>query len=490
MKYLLALDQGTTSSRAIIFNEKGDVLASEQKEFTQYFPKSGFVEHDPEEIWETQLFVAKAALRKISLSAKNISAIGITNQRETSILWNRKTGKPIYRALVWQDRRTAPFCQKLKTYEKIFRQKTGLVLDPYFSGTKVRWLLDHVKGARQLAMKGELAFGTVDTWLVWKLTSGKLHITDATNASRTLLYNIKTGRWDVALCNILKVPMQILPEVKSCSELYGETAREIFGSPIKIGGIAGDQQAALIGQGCFKPGNVKATYGTGCFLLMNIGNKIAFSKKHLLTTIALSIGGRVEYALEGSIFIAGAAILWLRDCLKIIKQSSEIDSLASSVPDTGGVYFVPAFTGLGAPYWDPKARGTLLGISRGTTAAHIARAALESIAFQAADILQAMQASANILVTQLHVDGGVVASDLLMQIQANLMKRPVLRPKNRELTALGAAFLAGLAVGIWKKPEDVFKAWKLDKKFLPQKIDPNKISHWHRAVERAKEWEQ
>lgn len=489
MKYLLALDQGTTSSRSIVFDENGEVLSLEQKEFTQHFPQSGFVEHDPDEILESQFAVAKAAIKKASLTAKDIAAIGITNQRETTVLWNQKTGKPIYRAIVWQDRRTAPICHRLKRHEPLFRKKTGLLLDPYFSGTKIRWLLDHVKGARKLAEKGELAFGTIDTWLVWNLTLGKLHITDATNASRTLLYNIRTGKWDDQLCKLLKIPQSILPEVKSCSEVYGETDKSIFGSPIKIAGIAGDQQAALVGQGCFKPGFVKATYGTGCFLLMNIGEKIAFSKKRLLTTIALSIQGTVEYALEGSIFIAGAAILWLRDCLKIITKSSDIDPLAASVPGTGGVYFVPAFTGLGAPYWDSKARGTLLGISRGTTAAHIARATLESIAFQAADILKAMQQSAKIPISQLHVDGGVVASDLLMQIQANLMKKAVLRPKNRELTALGAAFLAGLAIGIWKKPEDVFKTWKLDKKFLPKKCDPKQLKNWHRAIERAKGWQ-
>ncbi|MBU6383453.1 MAG: glycerol kinase GlpK [Verrucomicrobia bacterium] len=486
MKVLLALDQGTTSSRSIVFDAEGNVLALEQKEFTQHFPQPGYVEHDPEEIWESQFSVATEALKKAKVKAEDVAGIGITNQRETTILWNRKTGKPIYRALVWQDRRTAPLCQKLKKFEPLFRKKTGLLLDPYFSGTKIRWLLDHVKGARELAADGALAFGTVDSWLVWKLTQGKLHITDATNASRTLLYNIKTGKWDAQLLKLLKIPASILPEVKSCSEVYGTT--HLFGAPIKIAGIAGDQQAALIGQGCFKPGHVKATYGTGCFLLMNIGNKMVTSKERLLTTIALSIKGKVEYALEGSIFIAGAAIQWLRDSLKIIHQSSDVDTLAASVPDTGGVYFVPAFTGLGAPYWDPNARGTILGISRGTTNAHIARAALESIAFQAADILQAMQKTAGMQVSELHVDGGVVVSDLLMQMQSNLMKKPVLRPKNRELTALGAAFLAGLAVGVWHQPEDVFKTWKLDRKFTPQKQNPKTISQWHRAVERAKDW--
>lgn len=486
MKYLLALDQGTTSSRSIVFDEEGQMISLQQKEFTQYFPQSGYVEHDPEEIWESQFSVAAAAIQQAGLTAKDIAAIGITNQRETTIVWNRKTGKPIYRAIVWQDRRTVSLCERLKQHEPLIRKRTGLLLDPYFSGTKLRWILDHVRGSRKLAEKGELAFGTVDSWLIWKLTQGKLHITDATNASRTLLYNIQKGEWDKTLLKIFKIPASILPEVRSCSEVYGET--KLFGAPIRIAGMAGDQQAALVGQGCFKPGHVKATYGTGCFLLMNVGKKIVYSKERLLTTIALSIKGQVEYALEGSIFIAGAAILWLRDCLKIIQKSSDIDPLASSVPDTGGVYFVPAFTGLGAPYWDPNARGTLLGISRGTTNAHIARATLESIAFQVADILKAMQKTAKIKIAELHVDGGAVVSDLLLQMQANLVKKPVLRPKNKELTALGAAFLAGLAVGIWKKPEDVFKTWKLDQKFLPQKQSSIAIDQWHRAVERSKGW--
>ncbi len=490
MKYLLALDQGTTSSRALIFDENGEIIASEQKEFKQHFPKSGYVEHDPQDIWLTELNVAQNVIAKAGLTGEQISAIGITNQRETTLLWDRKTGKPIYPAIVWQDRRTASLCQKLKKHEPLFRSKTGLLLDPYFSGTKIRWILDHVKGARKKAAKGELAFGTVDTWLIWNLTGGKLHITDPTNACRTLLYNIHKGKWDEKLLKLLKIPASILPEVRSCSEVYGTTEKKFFGASIPIAGIAGDQQAALIGHGCLRPGYVKATYGTGCFLLMNIGKKPVLSKKHLLTTIALSINGVVEYALEGSIFIAGAAILWLRDNLKIIQHSADIDSLASSVPDTEGVYFVPAFTGLGAPYWDPQARGTILGISRATTSAHLARAALESIAFQAADILKAMEKDSKIKVSQLNVDGGVVASDLLMQMQANLTKTPVMRPKNHELTALGAAFLAGLAIGIWKKPEDVLKTWKLDKKFLPQKQDPKKIIQWNRAVERAKGWEK
>lgn len=486
MQYILALDQGTTSSRALIFNQNGKVIALEQKEFTQHFPKSGYVEHDPEEIWQTQLAVAKTVLNR---TGKKISAIGITNQRETTIIWDRKSGKPICPAIVWQDRRTAPICRSLKYYESIFRQKTGLVLDPYFSGTKIRWILDHVKGAREKAKRGELAFGTVDTWLIWNLTKGKLHITDPTNASRTLLYNIKTLKWDEKLCAILKIPLSLLPAVKSCSEVYGNTDKKIFGSEIPIAGIAGDQQAALIGQGCLQKGSVKATYGTGCFLLMNTGKKPVFSKKRLLTTIAFSIGNSVEYALEGSVFSAGAAILWLRDNLKIIKKSSQIEDLATSVPDTGGVYFVPAFTGLGAPYWDPTARGAIFGISRGTSCAHIARAVLESIALRAADIMKAMQKDAGIKISQLHVDGGVTASNFLMQLQANLMKTPVMRPRNRELTALGVAFLAGLAVGIWKHPEDVFKTWKLDRKFIPKKYDFKKIKQWHRAVERSKKWE-
>lgn len=488
MKYILALDQGTTSSRALVFNSKGEICALEQQEFPQYFPQSGYVEHNPLEIWQSQCNVARAALAKAAVSGKEIAAIGITNQRETTLLWDRRTGLPIYPAIVWQDRRTAPLCQKLKKQEPFFRHRTGLLLDPYFSGTKIRWILDHVKGARSKAERNELAFGTVDTWLIWNLTKGKLHITDPTNASRTLLYNIRTQKWDPALLRLLKIPASILPEVRSSSEVYGETDPSLFGVPIPIAGIAGDQQAALIGQGCLKPGGVKATYGTGCFLLMNIGKRPILSRKRLLTTIAFSIRGKVEYALEGSIFIAGAVISWLRDQLHLIHQSSDINALAASVPDTGGVYFVPAFTGLGAPYWDPQARGTILGLSRGTTAAHIARAALESIAFQAADILQAMQKETRIPITHLSVDGGMVVSDLLMQVQANLMQTPVMRPKNHELTALGAAFLAGLAVGIWKQPEEIRKTWKLDRKFLPQKQDPEQIVQWNRAVERSKGW--
>ncbi|MGB7977814.1 MAG: glycerol kinase GlpK [Chlamydiales bacterium] len=489
MKYILAFDQGTTSSKALVLNQNGEVIAIDQREFPQYFPQSGYVEHDPMDIWSTQLSVARGAMAKASLQAGDIAVIGITNQRETTLVWDRKTGVPIYPAIVWQDRRTAPLCQKLKNHEAIFRSKTGLLLDPYFSGTKIRWILDHVKGAREKARGGDLAFGTVDTWLVWNLTKGRLHITDATNASRTLLYNIKKGEWDTELLDLLKIPAAILPAVKSCSEVYGESDASLFGSPIRIGGIAGDQQAALIGQGCFEPGSVKGTYGTGCFLLMNIGEKPVLSKKKLLTTIAYSIDGVVKYALEGSIFIAGAVISWLRDGLGLIKKSSEIDALAGSVPNTGGVYFVPAFTGLGAPYWDPEARGTIVGISRGTNGAHIARAALESIAFQAAAILAAMQKDAKIPISKLCVDGGVVASELLMQMQADLIHAPVLRPKNKELTALGAAVLAALAVGMWKKPEDVLKTWELDKKFSPKKGDPQKIVQWNRAVERAKGWE-
>ncbi len=493
MGYILALDQGTTSSRALVIDVKGTVCAVAQREFKQYFPESGYVEHDAEEIWTSQFSVANEAIAKAKLSAKDIAAIGITNQRETTVLWDRKTGKPLNHAIVWQDRRTTGMCEQLKKQklEPIFQAKTGLLLDPYFSGTKIRWLLDHIPGAKKMAAMGEIAFGTIDSWLVWNLSGGKLHITDATNASRTLLFNIHTGNWDDELLEILDIPKAILPEVKSCSEVYGHTSEHVFTAPIPIAGIAGDQQAALFGQDCFEKGTAKSTYGTGCFILMNTGARPIFSKNNLLTTIAYKIGSEIRYALEGSVFIAGAAIQWLRDNLKIIQKNSEIDVLASSVPDTGGVMFVPAFTGLGAPHWDPHARGTILGLSRGTTGAHLARAALESIAYQAADVLHAMEADAGIRVKELRVDGGSVISDLLMQFQADLMQTTVFRPKTHELTALGAAFLAGLAVGIWKKSE-LASIWQLDRKFTPQiggAKSAELMKKWIRAVERAKNWE-
>lgn len=493
MSYILALDQGTTSSRALILDSKGNVLSIAQKEFKQYFPQSGYVEHDAEEIWTSQFGVANEAMAKLKVNASQIAAIGISNQRETTLIWDRKTGEPIFHAIVWQDRRTSPLCDELKKkgLESLFKQKTGLLLDPYFSGTKIRWLLDHVAGARKRAENGELAFGTIDTWLVWKLTQGKVHITDATNASRTLLYNIHTGNWDDELLKILNVPSPLLPSIKSSSEVYGLTAEHVFTAPIPIAGIAGDQQAALFGQGCLDPGSAKATYGTGCFILMNTGTKPVLSEHQLLTTVAVKLGNETHYALEGSVFNAGTAIQWFRDQLGIIKKSSEIDTLASS--DNGGVYFVPAFTGLGAPHWDPHARGAIFGISRGTSAAHIARAILESIAFQAADVLKAMEQDSKLKLRELRVDGGATVSDPLMQFQADLMNVSVLRPKNRELTALGAAFLAGLAVGIWKKASEISALWQLDRKFIPQ-MDPKRgeklLKTWSKALKRSMDWEE
>lgn len=495
MAYILSLDQGTTSSRALLINAQGSVVAIAQKEFKQYFPQSGYVEHDAEEIWSSQYSVANEVLAKAGVHAGEIAGIGITNQRETTVLWDRKTGVPIAPAIVWQDRRTTPLCERLKQegLTSLFREKTGLLLDPYFSGTKIHFLLEHIPGARAKAEKGELAFGTIDSWLVWKLTRGKTHITDATNASRTLLYNIHTQEWDEELLRILQIPRSLLPEVKSSSEVYAKTAEHIFTAPIPIAAIAGDQQAALFGQGCVEAGSAKATYGTGCFLLMHTGNKAVLSKNELITTIALKIGSEVTYALEGSVFIAGAAIQWFRDQLKLIHTSPEIDALAATVTDTGGVYFVPAFTGLGAPYWDPHARGAILGLSRGTTGAHLARAVLESIAFQATDVLRAMEADAGMRLSQLRVDGGAIASDLLMQFQADLMNTAVLRPKNRELTALGAAFLAGLAVGFWHSRKELHSLWQLDRTFSPkmeEELRQKRCKGWARAIERAKGWEE
>ncbi len=494
MAHILALDQGTTSSRALIINTRGDILAIAQKEFKQFFPDSGWVEHDADEIWTSQFSVANEAMAKAKLSASDIAAIGITNQRETTVVWDRKSGQPIFHAIVWQDRRTAPLCMDLKkkNLEPLFKSKTGLLLDPYFSGTKVRWLLDNVPGAKEKAKKGELAFGTIDTWLIWNLTRGKLHITDATNASRTLLYNIHTGTWDEEILKLLEIPRSLLPEVKQSSEVYGETADHVFTGRIPIAGIAGDQQAALFGQGCFDAGKAKATYGTGCFILMNTGTKPIASQNQLLTTVAIKVKNETQYALEGSVFNTGTAIQWFRDNLGLIRKSSEIDTLAASVPDTGGVYFVPAFTGLGAPHWDPTARGTIVGISRGTTAAHLARAVLECIAFQASDVLKAMERDSKIKILEIRVDGGSVVSDFLMQFQSDLIETPVLRPKNSELTALGAAFLAGLAVNVWKDKKEIASLWQLDRKFLP-KMDAKRreqlLKTWSRAVERSKNWE-
>jgi glycerol kinase len=495
MSLILALDQGTTSSRAILFNHAGVVRAVAQKEFRQIYPHAGWVEHDPREIWSSQLAVARAALRKAKATAKDIAAIGITNQRETTILWDRRTGEPIHNAIVWQDRRTAGFCDDLKRagHAKRIQRKTGLVIDAYFSGSKIRWLLDHVPRARERARRGQLAFGTIDTWLLWKLTGGALHITDPGNASRTMLFNLHTGAWDDELLRVLGVPRELLPEVRSSSEIYGETAKEIFGAPIRLGGIAGDQQAALFGQNCFQRGMAKNTYGTGCFMLMNIGPRPVPSRHQLLTTVAWNTGAKNDYALEGSVFIGGAVVQWLRDGLKLIKKSADIEALASSVADCGGVYLVPAFAGLGAPYWDQYARGTITGLTRGTTTGHIARAALEGIAFQVADVLEVMKKDSRVPVNELRVDGGAAANNLLLQFQADLLQVPVIRPKILETTALGAAYLAGLAVGFWKSRAEVEKTWRPDRVFQPKK-SRDEVAHrrrrWGEALKRAQEWEE
>ncbi|TWI95299.1 glycerol kinase [Mucilaginibacter frigoritolerans] len=488
--YILALDQGTTSSRAIIFDHDGKIRSVAQKEFTQIFPQSGWVEHDPNEIWFTQAGVAAEATVKMGINGTNIKAIGITNQRETTIVWDRITGEPVYNAIVWQDRRTAEFCDQLKKQGKteLIRSKTGLVIDSYFSGTKIKWILDNVEGAREKANAGELAFGTVDSWLVWKFTRGKVHVTDITNASRTMLFNIRTQQWDDELLALLDVPKNMLPEVKQSSEIYGETATTIFASKIPIAGMAGDQHAALFGQMCIEKGMVKNTYGTGCFMLMNIGDKFIESKNNLLTTIAWKINGQIQYAFEGSIFIAGAVVQWLRDGLGIIKTSADVEQLALSVPDTQGVYFVPAFAGLGAPYWKPDVRGTIVGLSRGTTSGHIARAATESIAYQTMDVLKAMEADAGIEIKELRVDGGATANNMLMQFQSDLLNCKVIRPTIVETTALGAAYLAGLAVGYWKNVEEIQQLWKSEKEFTAN-ADPSIIKKgihgWERAIHTA-----
>ena len=495
MSLILALDQGTTSSRAILFDEAGAIRGVAQKEFRQIFPQAGHVEHDPEEIWASQLAVAQEVLAKAKLKASDIAAIGITNQRETAVIWDRKTGKPIHNAIVWQDRRTAGFCDQLKAdgLLGLVAQKTGLVIDAYFSASKIRWLLDNVPGARERAEKGELAFGTIDTWLIWKLTNGAAHITDASNASRTMIYNIHTRQWDDELLQIMKIPRAILPAVKSSSEVYASTAAGVFDGPIKIAGIAGDQQAALFGQTCFTRGLAKNTYGTGCFMLMNIGEEAAASKHKLLTTVAWELNKRTEYALEGSVFIGGAVVQWLRDGLGIVKSASEIEKLAGTVPDSGGVYMVPAFAGLGAPHWDQYARGTITGITRGTTGAHFARAALESIAYQVADVLDVMQDDSGVKIKELRVDGGASANNLLMQFQADLLGVPVVRPKVTETTALGAAYLAGLAVGYWKDEQDVSTKWEIDKRFEPS-MKADEVQHrrgrWTEALKRSLDWEE
>lgn len=492
MKYILALDQGTTSSRAIVFDQAGGIKAMAQKEFQQYFPQPGWVEHDANEIWATQYGVAAEAITQAGLTVKDIAAIGITNQRETTLVWNRETGQPVGHAIVWQDRRTAAFCDQLKRdgLQGLIQKKTGLVIDAYFSGSKLRWILDHVPNARKQAEQGKLAFGTIDSWLVWKLTAGKQHVTDFTNASRTMLCNIGTGEWDDELLEILKVPRSMLPRIARSSEVYGMAE----GFDIPIAGIGGDQQAALFGQACTQPGMVKNTYGTGCFMLMCTGTEMTPSRNNLLTTAAWNITDhKLEYALEGSIFMAGAIVQWLRDGLGIIKNSAEVEKLAASVPDNGGIYFVPAFAGLGAPHWDQYARGLMVGMTRGTTAAHIARAALEGIAFQVADVLSAMEADSGLRLKELRVDGGACANNLLMQFQADLLNVPVVRPAVQETTALGAAYLAGLAVGYWRNLAEIASQWKVDHRFEPalkQNQREKLRATWTKALERSKAWEE
>lgn len=489
-KYILSLDQGTSSSRAIVFDHQGQICSMAQREFTQYFPKPGWVEHNPHEIWSSQASVIAEAISLIGINGLDIAGIGITNQRETTIVWDRETEEPIYNAIVWQDRRTSEYCDSLKAdgLTEMIRSRTGLIIDAYFSATKIKWILDNVKGARELAEQGKLMFGTVDTWLIWRLTRGEVHVTDVSNASRTMLFNIHTLQWDQELLKLFDIPLSMMPEVRSSSEIYGATKSTIFAHKVPIAGIAGDQQAALFGQMCVEPGSVKNTYGTGCFLLMNSGEKPIDSKNNLLTTVAWKIGNKVNYALEGSIFVGGSVVQWLRDGLGIIRSSSEIEALAASVPDTAGVYFVPALTGLAAPYWDQYARGSISGISRGTTAAHIARAALEGIAYQTLDIVDAMQRDAAIDLKELKVDGGAARNNLLMQFQADVLSTKVIRPKVTETTALGATYLAGLAVGFWNSVDEIRQQWQADQIFEP-KADKTTIAKsiagWHDAVGRV-----
>lgn len=489
-KYILALDQGTTSSRAIVFDHNGSIRSAAQKEFSQHFPQPGWVEHDPNEIWSSEAAVIAEAISAIDINGKNIAGIGITNQRETTIVWDIDTEEPVYNAIVWQDRRTASLCDQLKAQGLVdmVREKTGLIIDAYFSGTKIKWILDNVPGARERAEKGKLRFGNVDSWLVWRLTRGEVHVTDVTNASRTMLFNIHTLKWDVDLLKLLDIPVSMMPEVKSSSEVYGHTKTTIFAHEVPISGIAGDQQAALFGQMCVEPGAIKNTYGTGCFVMLNTGARPVLSRNNLLTTIAWKIGDKVDYALEGSIYVGGSVVQWLRDGLGIIKSSSEVEKLASSVPDSGGVYFVPALTGLAAPYWDQYARGTIVGITRGTTAAHIARAALDGIAFQTYDIAQAMSRDMGAPLTELKVDGGASRNNLLMQFQANLLDIDVVRPKVTETTALGAAYLAGLAVGYWNDVDEIKSQWQEERRFAPvankQALDAAKAG-WADAIART-----
>lgn len=489
-KYILALDQGTTSSRAIVFDHSGKICSVAQKEFTQHFPKPGWVEHDPNEIWSSEAAVIAEAISAIDINGLDIAAIGITNQRETTIVWDIDTEEPIYNAIVWQDRRTAEYCDKLKAQGLVdkVREKTGLIIDAYFSGTKIKWILDNVPGARERAEKGKLRFGNVDSWLVWRLTRGEVHCTDVTNASRTMLFNINTLQWDDDLLKLLDIPRSMMPEVKSSSEVYGHTKTTIFAHEVPIAGIAGDQQSALFGQMCLTPGSIKNTYGTGCFVMLNIGDKPLLSKNNLLTTVAWKIGDEVKYALEGSIYVGGSVVQWLRDGLGFIKSSSEVEELASSVPDSGGVYFVPALTGLAAPYWDQYARGTIVGITRGTTRAHIARAALDGIAFQTYDIALAMAKDLGAPLTELKVDGGASRNNLLMQFQSNLLGIPVVRPKITETTALGAAYLAGLAVGFWKNIDEIKSQWQVERTFNPvpdNKEIENAKKGWQDAIQRT-----
>ncbi len=489
-QYILALDEGTSSCRAIVFNKKGEPCATAQREFPQIFPKPGWVEHDPNEIWSSQASVIAEVITTLDINGKNIAGIGITNQRETTVVWDAETGEPLYNAIVWQDRRTAELCDKLNAEGKsdLIHKKTGLLIDAYFSGTKIKWILDNVEGARQRAEQGKLRFGTIDTWLVWKLTRGEVHCTDVSNASRTMLFNINTLDWDDELLDILDIPRSMMPRVCSSSEVYGHTKTTIFAHEVPIAGIAGDQQAALFGQQCTEPGMMKNTYGTGCFLLMNCGNKPIFSKNNLLTTIGWQLDGKVTYALEGSIFVGGSVVQWLRDGLRLIHVSSEIEALAASVADTGGVYFVPALTGLGAPWWDQNARGTITGLSRGTTAAHIARAALEGIAFQTYDIAEAMEKDAGLKLRELKVDGGASRNNLLMQFQSDILRSRVVRPTVTETTARGAAYLAGLAVGYWKSLDDISGQWEADRCFEPQQSQEyadKAVAGWRDAVRRT-----
>ena len=493
MAVILSLDQGTTSSRAILFDQAGAIRGVAQEEFTQHFPQPGWVEHDANEIWETQLNTARQVLRETGTSPSEIAAIGITNQRETTVLWDRTTGQPISRAIVWQDRRTAGFCDELKAggHAGEIKERTGLVLDAYFSGSKVRWILDHVPSARDRAKAGDLCFGTMDSWLIYKLTGGRRHVTDVSNASRTLLYNIGQSRWDATLLELFQVPAEVLPEVRSSSEIYGESEAAMLGGAIPIAGIAGDQQAALFGQACHRPGQAKNTYGTGCFMLMHTGTDPMHSQNDLLTTIAWQTGEAVEYALEGSVFVAGATVQWLRDELGFVRSAPEIEGLAAEVKDNGGVYLVPAFAGLGAPHWDPYARGAVVGLTRGSNKAHIARAALESIAYQTRDVLTAMEADSGIRLKELRVDGGASMNDLLMQFQADVLGVPVVRPAVAETTALGAAYLAGLAVGYWKHPDEIAANWRQDRRFEPAMSDETLqqlLRGWSKAVEAAKGW--